>query len=208
MFFSALFAPAAVLAEAPRGVDLASLRDWDIVVAEGAQPAVLFAAEELQSLFEKASGVRLSVMTRAERPDRHVFIGWSDAMGKSNAGFDVGNLGAEDLRIVVRDANITIAGGGPRGTLYGVYTFLEDYLGVRFLTVDHTHEASISAYRLAIEPVWRLDDPSKADRQLLDTMRPLLARFLELCERNGVDHSAEHVPFAAVRARLEGIVRS
>ena len=60
-------------------------------------------------------------------------------MRRSQVGFDVDRFGPEDLRIVIRDGNIAIAGGRPRGTLYGVYTFLEDYLGVRFLTVDHTH---------------------------------------------------------------------
>ena len=42
---------------------------------------------------------------------------------------------------------IAIAGGRPRGTLYGVYTFLEDYLGVRFLTADHTHVPAVGNWR-------------------------------------------------------------
>ena len=40
------------------------------------------------------------------------------------------------------------AGGRPRGTLYGVYTFLEDYLGIRFLTADHTHVPSVGPWRV------------------------------------------------------------
>jgi len=39
---------------------------------------------------------------------------------------------------VVAKNNIAILGGAP-GTLYGVHTFLEDYLGVRFLKADITH---------------------------------------------------------------------
>ena len=49
------------------------------------------------------------------------------------------DLGEEAFRIVIDDHRVEIAGGSPRGTLYGVYTFLEDALGVRFLTPDHTH---------------------------------------------------------------------
>ncbi|MBN2291936.1 MAG: DUF4838 domain-containing protein [Pirellulales bacterium] len=43
---------------------------------------------------------------------------------------------------------IAIAGGRPRGTLYGVYTFLEDYLGVRFLTPEHTHVPDVGDKRV------------------------------------------------------------
>ena len=60
-------------------------------------------------------------------------------MRDSSVGFKTDEMGNEDLRIVIRDDNIAIAGGRPRGTLYGVYTFLEDYLGVRFLTAKFTH---------------------------------------------------------------------
>lgn len=59
-------------------------------------------------------------------------------MRASNVGFDTEKFGPEQLRIVIGDGNIAIAGGHPRGTLYGVYAFLEKYLGVRFLTRDHT----------------------------------------------------------------------
>jgi hypothetical protein len=50
----------------------------------------------------------------------------------------------EKLRIVVANDNVAIV-GGPRGTLYGVYTFLEDYLGVRFLTADVTHVPKVDS---------------------------------------------------------------
>ncbi|MFC1718082.1 DUF4838 domain-containing protein, partial [Candidatus Poribacteria bacterium] len=49
------------------------------------------------------------------------------------------DLGDEGLRVVVKAGGLAIAGGKPRGTLYGVYQFMEDGLGVRFLTHDHTH---------------------------------------------------------------------
>ncbi len=73
-------------------------------------------------------------------------------------GFSVDEYGPEDLRIVVRDNLIAIAGGRPRGTLYGVYTFLEDYLGVRFLTADHTHVPTLTAWHV-VGPVDRFFHP-------------------------------------------------
>ena len=47
--------------------------------------------------------------------------------------------GQEELRIKIQNKAIFIFGGRPRGTLYGVYEFFERYLGVRYLTFDHTY---------------------------------------------------------------------
>ena len=145
------------------GVDLARLSDWNIVVPENAIPSQVYAAEEFQAFFRQAGGAKLPIVHKPDRPDRHVFIGSSPAMRSSNVGFGVEAFGEEDLRIVVRDGNIAIAGGRPRGTLYGVYTFLEDYLGVRFLTVDHTHVPPLGGWRV-IGPLDRFYHPPLAFR--------------------------------------------
>ncbi len=126
-------------AEAPRGVNMEALGDWDIVVAEDAIPSEKYAAEELQKHVATATGHTLPIVTTTDRADRHVFVGPSKSMRESKLGFAVDDFGPEDLRIVIRENNIVIAGGRPRGTLYGVYAFLEDHFGVRFLTADHTH---------------------------------------------------------------------
>ncbi len=123
----------------PAGVNLSQLQGWDIVVAEDAIASEKFAAEELQKHIELATGTKLPITGGSERADRHFFVGPGKSMEASPAGFSVDGLGPEDLRIVVRGSEVAIAGGRPRGTLYGVYTFLEDYLGVRFLTADHTY---------------------------------------------------------------------
>ena len=141
-----------------RGVDLAQLKGWDIVVADDAIPSEKHAAKEFQQFFGQASGADLPIVTALDRPDRHVFIGSSKAMRSSNVAFSIDDFGEEDLRIIVRHGNIAIAGGRPRGTLYGLYTFLEDYLGVRFLTHDHTHVPPIGDSRV-VGPVDRFYHP-------------------------------------------------
>lgn len=154
IFLATMSAFAAV----PQGIDLASLDNWDIVIAEDAIGSEKYAAKEFQSHFESASGKKLPIVKTACRPDRHIFIGPSKSMRCSKLGFDIDEFGQEDLRIVARDNNIVIAGGRPRGTLYGVYTFLEDYLGVRFLTAEHTHIPAIGSY-LRLGPVDRFYHP-------------------------------------------------
>ncbi len=144
-------------------VNLAQLSAWDIVVAGDCLPSERYAAEQFQSHVELATGWKLPIVETPTRPDRHVFIGPSQAMRASEVGFDTQAYGEEDLRIVVRDGNIAIAGGRPRGTLYGVYTFLEDYFGVRFLTADHTHVPPVGDWRV-VGPVDRIYRPPLAMR--------------------------------------------
>ena len=150
-------------AAAPAGVNLAKLEHWNIVTATDAVASEIFAAEEFQKFFLEASGLELPVVSQITRPDQHIFIGPGSLLAASNAGFCVDDFGDEDFRILVRNRNIAIAGGRPRGTLYGVYTFLEDYLGVRFLTLDHTHVPSVGQWRL-VGPVDRFYHPPLAFR--------------------------------------------
>jgi hypothetical protein len=142
----------------PRPVDLARLDGWDIVVAEDASPGELYAAEELRTIFAKAGGPDLKVTRVSDRPDRHISIGAGKLMKDSPAGFAVDGMGPEDFRIVAGNDRIAIAGGRPRGTLYGVYSFLEDHLGVRFLTIDHTHVPKLPA-ALPVGPLDRTYHP-------------------------------------------------
>ena len=80
--------------------------------------------EEFRSLFEQASGVRLPIENAPPAATGNIFIGPGNAMAASPVGFSVDDLGDEGLRIRIAPDNIAIAGGRPRGTLYGVYEFL------------------------------------------------------------------------------------
>ncbi len=153
-----------VSATVPSGVNLAQLDNWDIVIPQNASPSEIYGAEEFQSHFFLASNIRLPIVNQSNITSggkQHIFIGSSPAMSASNVGFSTDEFGQEDFRIIVRDDNIAIAGQSQaqtRGTLYGVYTFLEDYVGVRFLTVDHTYVPKIRTWRV-IGPLDRFYHP-------------------------------------------------
>lgn len=121
------------------GIPIRSMADWKIVVPAEAIPSEAYAAEELQRFFEQATGIGLPITAAPGDTLGCIYVGQGRAMETSPVGFDTSEFGPEDLRVVVGQSSIGIAGGRPRGTLYGVYTFLEDCLGVRFLTPDHTH---------------------------------------------------------------------
>lgn len=127
-----------VSAEASAGVDLADLAGWRIVVGDGAIASERYAAEELRRLIREATGRTLEITADpVEGAPGHILI------GPAGAGLDADDLGGEDLRIEIEPGRIAITGGRPRGTLYGVYEFAERYMGVRFLTADHTHVPAI-----------------------------------------------------------------
>ena len=123
-------------------LDGSQMRGWDIVVSGEAIPSEKYAAEEFQRWFRQSTGIELSVRSTVEAARGHVYIG-PDA-----AGLDPTMMGEEKLRIVVESDRMIIAGGRPRGTLYGVYQFLEDYLGLRFLTHDHTDVPDASKLKI------------------------------------------------------------
>ena len=161
LLISLVAAPAAVAV--PTGVDLARLDGWKIVVAPDAIASEVYAAEEFRDHLVRAGGPTLLIVREISSTGRHIYIGPSKSLQASDVGFDVSDFGPDDLRIVVRDERIAIAGGRPRGTLYGVYTFLEDYLRVRFLTADVTHVPPLGHAR-TVAPVDRTYRPPLAWR--------------------------------------------
>ena len=174
----------------PQGVNLDLLTDWDIVVAEDAIPSELYAASEFQSYYKQAGDINLPIVKSTDRADRHIFIGSSKMMRNSKVGFSIDGFGPEDLRIIVRNNNIAIAGGQPRGTLYGVYTFLEDYLGVRFLTPDHTYVPKLKEWQV-IAPVDRFYHPPLAYRFSNYSGTEYSPEFATRARANHHDHGSQ-----------------
>ena len=108
-------------------LDWAEMDGWEIATADGAIPAEIYAAEELQRWLDSRIGRELPIRPEAENRAQQIRI-----------DFDP-DLEEEAFRIEVAVDRLIIVGGRPRGALYGAYQMLEDFLGIRFLTGDHTH---------------------------------------------------------------------
>jgi hypothetical protein len=126
------FSASVITTAAARGdVTPAKLATWPIVVPAQASPAERHAAEELREFASKVANAKAPMEILAtDSPPEHAIL-----IGKA-ARLKVDDLGEEGYRIKVGDGRVEIAGGGPRGTLYGTYAFLEENLGVRFLWHD------------------------------------------------------------------------
>ena len=106
-----------------------------IVVGAEAIPAEKHAAEEFQHYVEKSTGVRLP-MTHNPGERKAVYIGPSRALRELAPNVLKEDLGSEEYLLETRQGNLIVLGGRPRGTMYGVYGFLEEFMGCRWFTRD------------------------------------------------------------------------
>ena len=108
--------------------------EYSIVIGQEASLPEKRAAGELQQFLEEMAGARLPIVT-ANGPlrSRSILVGDSAALRARKPGFDLESLGAEGYILKMIGSDLVIAGGRPRGTMYGVYGYL-DKLGCRWFT--------------------------------------------------------------------------
>ncbi len=103
-----------------------------IIVDERASNEVLFAAEELKNYINKISGAEIEITK-----DKDGLSGVKIYVGPNRAiealGVSAKSLEKEGFIIRTLDGNIILLGYDDIGTQFAVYSFLEDYLGIRWL---------------------------------------------------------------------------
>jgi len=133
-----LSVPSATAAAAQKPLVLAKQgkSSYSILISEAASPSEHRAAGELQRFIEEMTGARLPIITDAEEANGNlVLVGDSKQVRKLGLKIPYDDLGAEGFVLRTQGDHLIIAGGKQRGTMYGVYTFL-DRLGCRWFTKD------------------------------------------------------------------------
>ena len=109
---------------------------YTIVLPASASPSEQRAANELQRYIEEMSGAKLPIASDATAVNGPmILLGDSAALRKLKPAIPFASLGNEAFVIRTSGPHLIIAGGRPRGVMYGVYTFL-DSLGCRWFTRD------------------------------------------------------------------------
>jgi hypothetical protein len=131
-----------------------------IVVSADAGDTVRYAADELGFFLHFIVGAPIPVVTDARletdavswgsplapaspplpgsRPSpalSRILVG-EGAVRLAEPDFRAASLGDEEIVVRTRGRDLLLVGGSPRGTLYSVYTFLEDVLGCRWWTSE------------------------------------------------------------------------
>ncbi|MEK7448956.1 MAG: DUF4838 domain-containing protein [Planctomycetota bacterium] len=166
--------------------------DYVIVISGMASPSENHAAMELQKFLKEISGVTLPVITdnQALTPNE-IILGDNNRLKQLGLAIDFAKLGLEGFAIRTHRNHLVIAGGKPRGTLYGVYTFLEDYLNCRWFSsrvsrIPENHVLKIPLinetqvpvfeyredfYTDAFDPDWAVRNKMNSSRAELDKKR-------------------------------------
>lgn len=114
--------------------------EYKILLCENASPSEQFAAEELQTFFEECTGFILPIVSETELAATPVIsLGFGRFTASLGIAPDSVALGEQGYVMRTVSNSVVIAGTPEAGTLYGVYGFLEEHLGVRWYAPGVTH---------------------------------------------------------------------
>jgi len=136
-----------------------------IVTQPGATPAERYAAEELASTLKEITGATFETRELADSaPESAILVGPGPLATELFPEVKLSKFGGEEFTMRTKGGRLLLAGGRPRGTLYAIYRFLQDDLGVRWYTPWFTHvpkreSLSLGALNVRGKPAFEYRDP-------------------------------------------------
>lgn len=120
-------------ASADEGMVLAENSQAKAVIVVGAESGVTerFSAEELGAILKQVTGAEFAIRTDRPKEGACVFVG-KQAATMLDADLKTDDLGDEGILVATKDGQLILTGHAPRGTMYAVYSFLEDVVGCRW----------------------------------------------------------------------------
>lgn len=138
---------------------------YAIVVSGDATQTETYAAEELTGYLNKITGGLFRVVRDIDSVDKYRIIVGQNALSRKILGEEIiSGLAEEEFIIRTVGTDLLIVGGRPRGTLYGVYEFLEKHVGCRWFNwwgeehVPQRENLVVSALDRRQSPAFRVRD--------------------------------------------------
>jgi len=148
--------------------------EYRIVVSANASESERWAAQELQHWLAEVSGVEVPIQDQRSDNGPAIILAYGDTVRAAFPDMPEPAAGDESFRYCNSGSDILIWGGRDRGTMYGVMSFLEREMGVRFYTpgvtvapkkasysfvrLDHAEKPGIRVrndfYYEAFNPIW------------------------------------------------------
>ncbi len=111
--------------------------DYRIVLSDSASPTAAYGARELQFFLREMTGETIPIVSDTLPMTGHeIVLGHGSRLDSLGVAIDFDSLGDEGYVLKTAGGSLVIAGGEPRGTLYGVYGLLEDHFGCRWFTPE------------------------------------------------------------------------
>lgn len=112
---------------------------YKIIINKNAIPSEKTAAFELQKFIRKTLKFNLTISDKAQSNGKNILVGQSDYIKRMLPKVKFKKLKSDEIIIQTSGNTLIITGGRSRGTLYAAYSFIEDVLGVKFLTSSDTY---------------------------------------------------------------------
>jgi len=110
---------------------------YRIVIPVSATVHELKASKVLQDYLLEISGAALPILTSDKATSPYeIVLGQNERLDELDLGINLNDLKEDGFLIQTDSLRLIIVGGSQKGTLYGVYTFLEKYLGCRMYSPD------------------------------------------------------------------------
>jgi hypothetical protein len=138
--------------------------DYVIALCSRPIPSEQTAAKELQSYLEKSTGVLIPIVGESSLTSSQPAIMVGPTVYARSKG--IMPKGEEDWTIKTVGNRLVLTGGRPRGTLYSVYHFLEDHVGIRWWTM--WEESVPKLNKLTISSIDRSGSPGFIYRDIYD----------------------------------------
>ncbi len=178
------------------GTSVGLVKDYAVVISSSATATEKYAAEQLIKYVSEVTGKTLNYTADdSSAKGKIISVGRTAALEGSGVKADKSELKTDGFIIKTDGESLYICGGEDRGTLYGVYDFLEYFLGVKFLTADVTYvpeNPSASVFKADRTEIPAFDyrvylDPSSFfnDSTELTTARRFTSEYLKIPDSAG-----------------------
>ena len=121
---------------------------YKIIISKNYSDTIYFAATEMQAFICQATGVTIPISLDTaitlDEDSRYISIGKTSILEGVDDGVDYSAMKNDGFMLRSKNDCLFINGASDRGTLYGVYDYLEKCVGVRFLASDYTYVPSLS----------------------------------------------------------------
>ena len=134
------------------------IKGYKILLPKKTTECLSFAGKELNRFLHTCTDNMFPVTTEIIDGVKYISLGKTDLLKAAELSENYAGLGDDGFFIKVKDENVFIDGNYDRSVLYGVYDFLEEYFGVRFLAADCTFTPQSST--IIEKPVSRYEVPA------------------------------------------------
>lgn len=128
---------------------------YQLVIPKEAGSLLEVAASEFNKFFGESTNVTLPVVTddAMENGKPYISIGETAQLKEAGVSYDAAELGRDGYRIVTKEENLYLIGGGDYGSLYAVYGLLETLIDYDFFAKDsYTVKEGVREL-----PLWQAD---------------------------------------------------